>query len=140
MTRIEMQIIVAALLMLGIVGCNDNPVKPKQDHNPVVLSVTVFPQVVKPSDSVIVICKAMDPDGDSLVYDWFAYGGARIKGAGAEEWMLYNMHENFHIFYAPDSAHVSAPLDTMAIHCDARDGIGGSGNGPTVYFVVKKDP
>lgn len=107
-----------------------------QNNNPEILSLDVFPDVVKPSDSLIVICEAIDPDGDTLVYDWITTGVVRIKGSNYH--YLYHTSENSRIFYAPDSSHATAPQDTFWIQCVVRD-VKGGGIGEIVRFVVKQD-
>ena len=125
------------ILLLSLNNCDDNPVK-TENRNPVILSLTVFPEVVKPNDSLIVICNATDPDGDTLVYDWITSGVVRIKGAIGDDNFLYNTYENSRIFYAPDSTHVSAPQDTFRIQCFARDRKGKS-DAEIVFFIVRQD-
>lgn len=137
-----MRFIILSLLLLILLfncfNCNkESPVQPK-NHNPEILSLDVFPDVVGPSDSVIVICEAIDPDGDTLVYDWITSGVVRIKGAFSDDHFLYHTSENTRIFYAPDSLHVTAPQDTFWIQCFARDVKGGSAAG-IVLFIVKQD-
>lgn len=129
--------ILLLFFMLININCDDNPVKP-ENHSPEILSLDVFPEVIGPLDSVIVICDAIDPDDDTLVYDWYTTGVVRIKGWDPNYPALYNTYENTRIFYAPDSMHVSAPQDTFRIQCAVRDRIGGM-DVETVYFIVTKD-
>ncbi len=130
-------LILLSTILLAQNNCDDNPVKP-ENRSPVILSLTAFPEVVKPNDSLIVICNATDPDGDTLVYDWITSGVVRIKGAIGDENFLYNTYENSRIFYAPDSMHVSAPQDTFRIQCFARDRKGKS-DAEIINFIVVKD-
>ncbi len=124
------------ILFLNYFNCNKkSPVQP-ENHKPEILSLKVFPEVVKPSDSLIVICEAIDPDGDTLVYDWSTDGVVRIKGTN--DFTLYHTSENTRVFYAPDSSYVTAPLDSFEIWCHVRDVKGGSASG-LVFFYVKKD-
>jgi hypothetical protein len=133
-----MKINILSVIFILLVFCSDeNPVRP-QNHSPEILSLDVFPDVVKPSDSLIVICEAIDPDGDTLVYDWITTGVVRIKGAFSDDHWLYHTSENTRIFYAPDSLHVSVPQDTFWIQCFARDVKGGSAAG-IVLFIVKHE-
>lgn len=126
------------MLLLNGFNCNkENPVQP-QNHSSEILSLDVFPDVVKPSDSLIVICEAIDPDGDTLVYDWITTGVVRIKGAFSDDPFLFHTSENTRIFYAPDSSHVLAPLDTFWIRCKVRDVKGGA-DSDIVFFIVQKD-
>ncbi len=123
--------------LLNIYCSDDNPVK-SENRNPVILSLTVFPETVNPNDSLIVICNAIDLDGDTLVYDWYADGIIRIKDL---PWWAccarFNTYENSQIFYAPDSIYVVAPQDTFTIECAARDGKGGQVS-EHIKFIVKQ--
>ena len=133
--KMKILIIIVTISFLIILGCEDDPVKP-ENHQPIIFSLTAFPDVVKPNDSLLVICNAMDPDADTLVYDWYTTGVVRIKGGTPPA--LYNTYENSQIFYAPDSQFVSAPQDTFWIQCVARDRKG-KDDGKIVRFVVIKD-
>lgn len=133
------KIILLLTIILLTLNCNENPVDVKSENrNPVIFSLVAFPDVVKPSDSLIVICNAIDPDGDTLVYDWITSGVVRIKDAITDDNFLYNTYENSRIFYAPDSTHVSIPQDTFRIQCFARDRRGKS-DAKIVSFIVIQD-
>lgn len=131
------------LAFINIISCNDNPVKPEiiENRKVVISSVVIFPEVVGPGDSLIVICNASDPDGDTLVYDWYSLSGGiiKIKGAHPGEMVRYNTYENYQIFYAPESRFVDAPQDTFGLQCAARDGKGGGDVSKHLRFVVVKD-
>ncbi|MBI5474616.1 MAG: hypothetical protein HY961_19945 [Ignavibacteriae bacterium] len=128
--------------VIGIqLGCDDNPANngKSQNHNPVITSVVMFPEVVGPSDSLIVVCDATDPDGDSLVYDWYSLSGSIVKIKGAHGHLaLYNTPENSRIFYAPDSQYVAAPQDTFGLECAVRDLRGGMGVSGLRRFIVTR--
>jgi hypothetical protein len=130
----------AILLLLSTVllaqnNCDDNPVKP-ENHHPVILSLTVFPDVIGPLDSVIVICNAMDPDGDTLVYDWITDGKSRIKGTDYPDWSQYNTFENWRVVYPKNLNNV--PIDTCWVQVFARDRKGKS-VAELVSFVLIND-
>jgi hypothetical protein len=129
-------LLLTTFVLLTINCCKDNPVNSVKPENrsPVIFSLTVFPEVIGPTDSAIVICNAMDPDGDTLVYDWISDGRLRIKGALAGDYSLYHTHENSRIFY-PDG--VNTPIDTPWVQCFARDGKGKSAN-RIVHFIVRQ--
>jgi len=133
----KLALLLLSTILLAQNNCDDNPIKP-ENHSPVILSVNVFPVVVTPSDSVIVICNAYDPDADTLVYDWYTDGTIRIKGARPYEIAMFNTHDNSQIFYAPDSNHVIAPQDTFWVGCAARDRKGGQ-DYKSIYFIVKQN-
>lgn len=124
-----------------VCGCDENPVVRHNNHNPAISSVVIFPETVGPSDSLVVICTATDPDGDSLVYDWYSLSGTvvRIKGGLPGQIALYNTPQNFQVFYAPDSMYVAAPQDTFGIECAVRDGIGGGDVSGLLLFYVRKN-
>ena len=100
----------------------------------------IFPEVIGSSDSLVVICNATDPDGDSLVYDWYSLSGpiVRIKGALPGQFVLYNTPENSRIFYAPDSQYVAAPQDTFGLECAVRDRRGGTDVSGLRRFIVTR--
>jgi hypothetical protein len=132
---------VATVVVSLQVGCKDNPadsVKPR-NHSPVISFAIVFPEIVGPSDSLILFCSATDPDGDSLVYDWYSNGIVRIKGACPTCPDLYNTSESFRVFHSPDSVYISAAQDTFRLQCAARDRKGGM-DVATVYLVATRTP
>jgi hypothetical protein len=129
-----------ALLFLGIGSCNDNPVdsgkraKP-ENHDPIIFSVMVFPDTIGLKDSAIVVCNAMDPDADTLVYDWVTDDRLNIKGAAAfYPHQLYNTWENSRIVF-PNF--VNSSIETTWLECSARDRHGGM-DVKVVQLVVKK--
>ena len=121
-------------LILILVGCEDDPVKP-ENHHPIIKSLTAFPDVIGSQDSVIIICNAYDPDGDSLVYDWITDGRVKIKGAPDFDLFLYHTYENSRIFYPRNSV---TPPDTLWVKCFTRDVKGGQA-GSLVTFIVLPD-
>jgi hypothetical protein len=135
--KIRQSILLITIMLISMTSCSENPVdNKKENRSPEILSLIVFPEIVNPSDSLIVICTATDEDGDSLVYDWVTSGVVKIKGYN-HPW-FYNSKENFKIFYAPDSQFVSAPQDTFWIQCFVRDGIGGQIS-ERIKFIVKQE-
>ena len=130
------QLILLSYMLLTIIGCEDNPTdaKKSENHSPTILSLLVFPDIVGSQDSVIVICNAFDPDGDTLVYDWISDAKLRIKGVNPPTDMsLYNTFENSRIFYPTQRA-----IDTVWVQCFARDRKGKSDD-KLVLFIVRKD-
>ena len=97
--------------MLGMVllvftcACSpEQPVAPRPNRPPTILSVLVVPDTLALSDSTTITCNAVDPDGDALLYDWFTSIPLRISGAPQGVY-LYNTHSNTRVFYyaGPDS-------------------------------------
>jgi hypothetical protein len=125
------------IVLLLNLHCKDSPTEEKHDNrSPGILSLSVIPDVIGPSDSVTVTCKAVDPDGDTLVYDWITDGRSRIKGANSYwDLHLYNTFENSRIFY-PNNLN-DIPIDTLWVQCFARDRKGKSDN-KLIYFLLKK--
>jgi len=130
-------LILLSTILLAQNNCDDNPVKPENQH-PVIISLTVFPDVIGPQDSAIVICNATDPDGDTLVYDWYTDGKSRIKGAPTyQDWILYNTFENWCIIF-PKNLN-NKPIDTLWIECQARDGKGGGSISEQIKLILKQN-
>lgn len=95
-------LVLAGLLLTAVGSCSDgddktNPVQPV-NHNPVISSATIFPLSIGPSDSAIAICSAVDPDGDSLYYDWIGDTRVRLKGTGGGSY-LFDSPLNYQVFY-----------------------------------------
>jgi len=97
----------------------------------------VFPDVIGLNDSVIVICKAIDPDGDTLYYDWITDGRLKINGGNADDHWLYHTNENSRIFY-PKPDVVNLPVDTLWVQSHVRDFRGGD-VAELILFVVKQN-
>ena len=107
-----MKLPIVMSIILLFVSCEDNSVKPEnQNHRPVIFSLSVFPNIIGPQDSAIVICNAYDPDGDTLVYDWISDGKSKIKGTLFDELFLYNTYENYRVVY-PKNLN-SIPINTL---------------------------
>lgn len=119
------------------IGCDDNSIKPENENQrPVIFSLTVFPDVIGPQDSAIIICNAFDPDGDTLVYDWITDGKSKIKGTIFDELFLYNTFENYRVVYPKNLNNV--PIDTLWIQCFARDQKGMSDNGLVRIILLQE--
>jgi hypothetical protein len=122
----------AVILALG--ACADTPTSP-QNHRPVILSLAAFPEVARASDSILVVCQAVDADSDTLVYDWITDGRLRIRDARKGEHSLYNTRESFMVLYpVPTVVHV--PVDTPWVQVFARDRRGMSAQ-QVVRFIVR---
>lgn len=102
----------------------------------VISSLTAFPRIIGPADSVTVTCIASDPDGDTLVYDWISDGRTSIQGTFDWQHSLYNTFENFRVVYPKNINNI--PVDTLWVQCFARDRKGMSDN-EIVLFILKKE-
>jgi hypothetical protein len=119
-------------------NCDDNPGDSKpENRSPVIFSLSVFPEVISPLDSAIIICNAMDPDGDTLVYDWITDGRVKIKGANDFDHFLYHTYENSRVVY-PKNLNNRPPIDTLWVQCFVRDVKGGE-VGELITFILKQD-
>ena len=123
-----------------LAGCNEEPPRPTplipQNHPPVITGLEAFPDTIGPSDSVVVVCSATDPDGDSLVYDWQT--DARLNIQGTPTWNKYLNHQPSprHTFY---NANLPNPINDSAwVYCETRDPKGGGAG--RVLFVTLRGP
>ena len=126
--------VLGILLATILTSCNENSTK-VENNDPILKSLRAFPSIVNSGDSVIVICEAVDPDGDTLFYDWFADSRLKIQGAGSDYFYLYNTRENTRIVYPTKKK--DEPTDTAWISCSVRDGIGGQSLSKTVKIIVE---
>jgi hypothetical protein len=126
----------AALLLAAIAAAcaspGTSPDPTSGNRRPVILHLAAFPEVTFATDSVLVVCQAMDPDCDTLVYDWITDARMRIKGARDGEYSLYNTFESFQVFYPA----VHGPADTAWVQCFARDRRGKSAQ-QVIVFVIR---
>ena len=113
---------VLVLVLAALGGCGSDPVQPA-NRGPVIRSLVAFPEIIGPSDSLIVFCDADDPDGDSLYYDWFTDGRLRIKDARPGDNSLYRTRSHSRVFYYQI---VRQPEDTALVQCIVHDDRGGS--------------
>ncbi len=75
-------VLLAATLALALGSCKEkSPTQPQVNHPPTILSVSVTPNPIGLSESTLVVCNAVDPDGDSLSYDWYSQRPIFISGA-----------------------------------------------------------
>ena len=102
-------------ILISGVGCEH----PDENHRPRISTLTATPdRLLNAGDSAIVVCTALDPDGDILVYDWETDARLIPQGAGYNEYYIYNTHSKAHTFYRSSVTPVS---DTAWVRCFARD-------------------
>lgn len=117
-----------------IANCSSsNPVS-HENNSPEIISITVFPDIIGLSDSLIVLCNAIDPDADTLVYDWIT--DSRVKIKGTDNSWLYNSFSNIQVFYP--SEYVNSQMETAWIQCFARDRKGKS-DSRIINFTIQRD-
>ena len=110
----------ALALVLGasVSACDTaRPIRPT-NHPPVGVTLSVFPEIIAPGDSAIVICAGADPDGDPLMYFWFS--DCRLVKKGASSFDYYHTPQGRLVVY-PGSC-IDAPIDTGWVSCEVSDG------------------
>lgn len=129
-------IAVLCLCMLSMGSCagkDKDPVKPRINHPPRIDSVEVIPGPVALFDSVTIICHAVDPDGDSLVYDWFSQTPLWIAGAPQKVYLYGTTSNERAVYYAgPASSASSVPMQVFA-----RESVSGLQDGVAFRVQLK---
>ena len=111
-----------ALSACGI-GCDDDdPTRPPENRDPVIVSLTAFPVAIGPGDSTVVFCHATDPDDDALVYDWVTDSRLVIKGYPPSTHEVFGSPIPFHVFYHGPVL----SFDSAWVECTTRDRKGGN--------------
>jgi hypothetical protein len=121
---------------LFLTACDSSTPLKATNVSPVAQSLTVFPTTIGPGDSAIVVCSAVDADGDTIVYDWSSDCRIRLKGPRPNDGFLYNQFSNSLIVY-PGTC-IQAPLDTGWVMCEVRDRRGGYDFAGTVRIIVSQ--
>lgn len=126
--------LVAILVVLLLPACKHTtaPVIKQENRPPTLQSISAFPGALNPGDSTIVVCQALDPDADTLVYDWFSDARLVIEGNTPSDHDLYDTARNSHVFYY---GQVSSVDTTAWVQCIVRDHKGGSAGG-IVHLVL----
>ena len=123
---------VSVMAVLSVLGaCDDtNPVEPR-NQLPVIRSLLVFPASIGPTDSAIVICDAVDPEGGALRYDWISDGRLRLRGApDGETFVLASQSNTQVVTYGTPQV-----SDTAWVQCIVRDD-SGHGVGALIRFPL----
>ena len=123
-------IVLLALLAISA-ACGSKPTAPV-NRRPIITGAAVIPPVVFVGDSALIIVSASDPDGDPLVYDWYADGRFRLKDAPLGITRYSSPSDSQLVYYV----HAVAPLDTGRIAVFTRD-TSGLDAGVLVQFVIK---
>jgi hypothetical protein len=97
------KLLILSIFLLIILGCK------KENHPPVISSISVSSSVIYPESTYTFECVANDPDGDNLIYNWTCTTGTLLSTSGKTvKWT------------APERS------GTAIISCEVRDGKGGS--------------
>jgi len=131
MRRRAVGMLVVTALAVSIGGCKEYPTRPA-NRRPVISSVVAFPTTLGLGDSTLITVFATDPDGDTLVYDWVAYNGLRIKDDPYDDGILYNTSSRSRVFYLRWRP---ADYDTAFVVCGVRDRKGGGDSRMVLIFL-----
>ena len=121
------------LLMLLVLGsaCTSKPTAPV-NRNPVITGTVVSKFDLYLGDSTLIRLIASDPDGDALVYDWYANGRFRLKDSpDGVSWFGTPWDSQLVYFVS-----AGGPLDSSQIFCYARDKRGGEA-GVAVTLILR---
>ena len=130
LSRRALACFLAAFAVSG--ACASKPTAPPQNRDPVISGASVNPSVLSLGDSALMICNASDPDGDALVFDWYANGRFILKDA-PDTVSRFSVPTDSQIIYY---VYATAPLDTARIFCYARDRRGGEA-GVLIRFLLR---
>lgn len=73
-----------------------------------------------PGDSAVIVVSASDPDGDTVVFDWYADGRIRLKDAPLVVYRFGSPADSQVVYFE----HAVAPVDTARIYYFVRDPMG----------------
>lgn len=126
-------LIIGATLCMS--GCGaKTPLEPV-NRSPVVQSLQAFPTTIGPGDSAIVVCLAIDVDGDTLGFDWFS--DCRLTKRGQNQYD-YTMRTREHTIVVYPGNCVRAPLDTGWVSCSVHDRRGGAAYSETIRIIIQQ--
>jgi len=108
---------VAGSLFFFSMQCSKNPTGPNQP--PKILSLVATPDTVLAPAYTMIVCTAVDPDNDPLIYNW-TYSGGSIAGNGGDT-----------VYYQPAPC-CSGPQN---IKCVVDDGKGGTASDVVVVII-----
>ncbi|MFC1483446.1 LamG-like jellyroll fold domain-containing protein [Candidatus Neomarinimicrobiota bacterium] len=105
------------------------------NHAPKILDLTALRTVVLPGDSTVITCDASDPDGDDLVYTWWANGGTISGIDGIAVWHAPQEIGYYHVHCQVDDNRGGMATDSLGIVVPDS---GGSQIGtPVAYYPFK---
>jgi hypothetical protein len=90
--------IITLLLVLFIASCTGAPISTSKPNNsPIIESISFAKDSLAVADNEIV-CRASDPDGDNLLYEWSADGG-QITATGSNAlWIAPGVMGNYKVY------------------------------------------
>src|ERR1051326_8643582 len=111
-------VLASCIAVFALSGACDSskPTAPPQNRDPVINGASVAPSVVPVGDSALMICNASDPDGDAIVFDWYADGRFLLKDAPDGVTRYSSPSDSQVVYYV----RAVARLDTARIFCYAR--------------------
>lgn len=119
--------------LLGLSSCGEDLPLAPVNRDPAVQSLVAFPESLSPGDSAVVVCRATDPDGDRVVFDWFAHG--QLVLTGFDGTFAYSRGDTM-VVYAEKGA--AAPVDTGWVSCHVRDLRGGGADAGRVQIIIRQ--
>jgi hypothetical protein len=127
-------VLASCIAVFALSGACDSskPTAPPQNRDPVINGASVAPSVVPVGDSALMICNASDPDGDAIVFDWYADGRFLLKDAPDGVTRYSSPSDSQVVYYV----RAVARLDTARIFCYARDRRGGEA-GVLIEFLLR---
>lgn len=118
--------------MAGLSSCGEDLPLAPVNRDPAVQSLIAFPTSLAPGDSAIVVCRATDPDGDRVVFDWFTYNHLSMGPFGS---FVYSRGDTMVVFALPSA---NAPVDTGYVSCQVRDLRGGGADAGLVPIIIRQ--
>jgi len=84
----EKRTLLLLFLFVAIVaaGCGEDNSPGPSNHSPSIVSLTATPSRVRTSGIASLVCEAVDPDGDSIRYEWTAQSGSLSDGSDSVSW------------------------------------------------------
>ena len=120
------------LMVLFIWACGDN-----LNSGNEILSLTVSDSLVEAGGSVLLVCTAVDEDGESLGYIWKSASGTLTPNGSKATWTAPLKHGIYLISCTVTDGYGATDVATIAIEVTPVPGIGVSG---TVLNAVDRSP
>ncbi|MFN8588836.1 MAG: hypothetical protein U0704_13665 [Candidatus Eisenbacteria bacterium] len=119
-------------LAVWLDGCGKAlPIQPV-NHSPEVMGLSATAGTLAVGDSALVICRAFDPDGDTLQFDW-ASDCHLVKRGAPDQDVVYNFGDTLMVY---GGTCVTEPANVGHVDCVVRDGRGGARYAGSVYITI----